>query len=72
MVRQTSVAEAAKLDFANASARWMRQTRTSSCRRSARRRHAEMPSARNVRHQVYTTMHTNSAIGAIPAAESAC
>ncbi len=68
MVRQTSVAETAKLDFANGIRSMMRQdpdvilvgeVRDSETAEMAFR-------AAMTGHQVYTTLHTNSAIGAVP------
>lgn len=68
MVRQTSVSETAKLDFANGIRSMMRQdpdvilvgeVRDSETAEMAFR-------AAMTGHQVYTTLHTNSAIGAVP------
>jgi general secretion pathway protein E/type IV pilus assembly protein PilB len=68
MIRQTSVAEAAKLDFANGIRSMMRQDpdvilvgeiRDADTAGMAFR-------AAMTGHQVYSTLHTNSAIGAIP------
>jgi general secretion pathway protein E/type IV pilus assembly protein PilB len=68
LVRQTSVAENAKLDFANGIRSMMRQdpdvilvgeVRDSETAEMAFR-------AAMTGHQVYTTLHTNSAIGALP------
>jgi type II secretory ATPase GspE/PulE/Tfp pilus assembly ATPase PilB-like protein len=68
LVRQTSVAEAAKLDFANGIRSMMRQdpdvilvgeVRDADTADMALR-------AAMTGHQVYSTLHTNSAIGAIP------
>ena len=68
LVRQTSVAEAAKLDFANGIRSMMRQDpdvilvgeiRDADTADMALR-------AAMTGHQVYSTLHTNSAIGAIP------
>ena len=68
MVRQTSVAEVSKLDFANGIRSMMRQDpdvilvgeiRDSDTAEMAFR-------AAMTGHQVYSTLHTNSAIGAIP------
>ena len=68
MIRQTSVAETAKLDFANGVRSMMRQDpdvildgeiRDSDTAEMAFR-------AAMTGHQVYSTLHTNSAIGAVP------
>ena len=68
MIRQTSVAEAAKLDFANGIRSMMRQDpdvilvgeiRDADTTEMAFR-------AAMTGHQVYSTLHTNSSIGAIP------
>jgi len=68
MIRQTSVAEAAKLDFANGIRSMMRQdpdvilvgeVRDTDTAQMAFR-------AAMTGHQVYATLHTNSAIGAFP------
>ena len=68
MIRQTSVAESAKLDFANGIRSMMRQDpdvilvgeiRDSDTAEMAFR-------AAMTGHQVYSTLHTNSALGAIP------
>ena len=68
LVRQTSVSEASKLDFANGIRSMMRQDpdvilvgeiRDSDTAEMALR-------AAMTGHQVYSTLHTNSAIGAIP------
>jgi general secretion pathway protein E/type IV pilus assembly protein PilB len=68
MIRQTSVADASKLDFANGVRSMMRQDpdvilvgeiRDSDTAEMAFR-------AAMTGHQVYTTLHTNSAIGVIP------
>ena len=68
MVRQTSIAESAKLDFANGIRSMMRQDPdvilVGEVRDAAT---AEMAfRAAMTGHQVFTTLHTNSAIGAIP------
>ncbi|MCX8085384.1 MAG: ATPase, T2SS/T4P/T4SS family [Rhodocyclaceae bacterium] len=68
MIRQTSVAEAAKLDFANGIRSMMRQDpdvilvgeiRDSETAEMAFR-------AAMTGHQVYSTLHTNSALGVVP------
>ena len=68
MIRQTSVAESAKLDFANGIRSMMRQDpdiilvgeiRDSDTAEMAFR-------AAMTGHQVYSTLHTNSALGAVP------
>ncbi len=68
MVRQTSVAEAAKLDFANGIRSMMRQDPDVILVGEIRDAEtAEMAfRAAMTGHQVYSTLHTNSAIGAIP------
>jgi general secretion pathway protein E/type IV pilus assembly protein PilB len=68
LVRQTSVAEAAKLDFANGIRSMMRQDPDVILVGEVRDADtAEMAlRAAMTGHQVYTTLHTNSAIGAIP------
>ena len=68
MVRQTSVAEAAKLDFANGIRSMMRQDPDVILVGEVRDAEtAEMAfRAAMTGHQVYTTLHTNSAIGAVP------
>ena len=68
MVRQTSVAEAAKLDFANGIRSMMRQDPDVILVGEIRDADtAEMAlRAAMTGHQVYSTLHTNSAIGAIP------
>ncbi len=68
MIRQTSVAEAAKLDFANGVRSMMRQDPDVILVGEIRDADtAEMAfRAAMTGHQVYTTLHTNSAIGAIP------
>ncbi|WP_150427307.1 GspE/PulE family protein [Dechloromonas sp. CZR5] len=68
MVRQTSVAEAAKLDFANGIRSMMRQDPDVILIGEVRDAEtAEMAfRAAMTGHQVYTTLHTNSAIGAVP------
>ena len=68
LVRQTSVAEAAKLDFANGIRSMMRQDPDVILVGEVRDAEtAEMAfRAAMTGHQVYTTLHTNSAIGALP------
>jgi len=68
MIRQTSVAETAKLDFANGVRSMMRQDPDVILVGEIRDADtAEMAfRAAMTGHQVYTTLHTNSAIGAIP------
>ena len=68
MVRQTSVAEAAKLDFANGIRSMMRQDPDVILVGEIRDADtAEMAlRAAMTGHQVYSTLHTNSAIDAIP------
>ncbi len=68
MIRQTSVAEAAKLDFANGVRSMMRQDPDVILVGEVRDADtAEMAfRAAMTGHQVFTTLHTNSAIGAIP------
>lgn len=68
MVRQTSVAESAKLDFANGIRSMMRQDPDIILVGEIRDADtAEMAfRAAMTGHQVYSTLHTNSALGAIP------
>jgi type II secretory ATPase GspE/PulE/Tfp pilus assembly ATPase PilB-like protein len=68
MIRQTSVNEAVKLDFANGIRSMMRQDPDIILVGEIRDRDtAEMAfRAAMTGHQVYSTLHTNSAIGAIP------
>jgi general secretion pathway protein E/type IV pilus assembly protein PilB len=68
MIRQTSVAEAAKLDFANGIRSMMRQDPDVILVGEIRDTEtAEMAfRAAMTGHQVYSTLHTNSAVGAIP------
>jgi general secretion pathway protein E/type IV pilus assembly protein PilB len=68
LIRQTSVAEAAKLDFANGIRAMMRQDPDVILVGEIRDREtAEMSfRAAMTGHQVYTTLHTNSAVGAFP------
>ena len=68
LVRQTSVAEAAKLDFANGIRSMMRQDPDIILVGEIRDAEtAEMAlRAAMTGHQVYSTLHTNSSIGAIP------
>ena len=68
LVRQTSVAEAAKLDFSNGIRSMMRQDPDVILVGEVRDADtAEMAlRAAMTGHQVYSTLHTNSAIGAIP------
>jgi general secretion pathway protein E/type IV pilus assembly protein PilB len=68
MIRQTSVAEAAKLDFANGIRSMMRQDPDVILVGEIRDADtAEMSfRAAMTGHQVYSTLHTNSAIGAVP------
>jgi general secretion pathway protein E/type IV pilus assembly protein PilB len=68
LIRQTSVAEAAKLDFANGIRSMMRQDPDVILVGEIRDADtAEMAfRAAMTGHQVYSTLHTNSAIGAIP------
>ena len=68
LVRQTSVSETAKLDFANGIRSMMRQDPDVILVGEIRDAEtAEMAlRAAMTGHQVYTTLHTNSAIGAVP------
>src|SRR2546428_643701 len=68
LIRQTSVAEAAKLDFANGIRAMMRQDPDVLLVGEIRdQQTAEMAfRAAMTGHQVYTTLHTNSAVGAFP------
>src|SRR5499427_5407593 len=68
LIRQTSVAEAAKLDFANGIRAMMRQDPDAILVGEIRDQEtAEMAfRAAMTGHQVYSTLHTNSALGAIP------
>ncbi len=68
LVRQTTVADAAKLDFANGIRSMMRQDPDVILVGEIRDAEtAEMAfRAAMTGHQVYSTLHTNSAIGAIP------
>lgn len=68
MIRQTSVNEAAKMGFANGIRSLMRQDPDIILVGEIRDKEtAEMAfSAAMTGHQVYSTLHTNSAIGAIP------
>src|SRR3954469_22712185 len=68
LIRQTSVAEAAKLDFANGIRAMMRQDPDVILVGEIRDREtAEMAfRAAMTGHQVYSTLHTNSAAGAFP------
>ena len=68
LIRQTSVNEAAKMDFANGIRSMMRQDPDVILVGEIRDRDtAEMAfRAAMTGHQVYTTLHTNSAIGAVP------
>jgi len=68
LIRQTSVAETAKLDFANGIRAMMRQDPDAILVGEVRDPDtAEMAfRAAMTGHQVYSTLHTNSAIGAIP------
>jgi type II secretory ATPase GspE/PulE/Tfp pilus assembly ATPase PilB-like protein len=68
LIRQTSVADAAKLDFANGIRAMMRQDPDVILVGEIRDRDtAEMAfRAAMTGHQVYSTLHTNSAVGAIP------
>jgi general secretion pathway protein E/type IV pilus assembly protein PilB len=68
LMRQTSVSEAAKLDFANGIRSIMRQDPDIILVGEVRDRDtAEMAfRAAMTGHQVFTTLHTNSAIGAFP------
>ncbi len=68
MIRQTSVAESAKLDFANGIRSMMRQDPDVILVGEIRDADtAEMAfRAAMTGHQVYSTLHTNSAVGAIP------
>ncbi|HUW38339.1 MAG TPA: GspE/PulE family protein [Rhodocyclaceae bacterium] len=68
MIRQTSVAETAKLDFANGIRSMMRQDPDVILVGEIRDVHtAEMAfRAAMTGHQVYSTLHTNSAIGVVP------
>ncbi len=68
MMRQTSVSEAAKIDFANGIRSIMRQDPDIILVGEVRDREtAEMAfRAAMTGHQVFTTLHTNSALGAFP------
>ena len=68
LIRQTSVAEAAKLDFANGIRSMMRQDPDVILVGEIRDAEtAEMAfRAAMTGHQVFSTLHTNSALGAIP------
>ena len=68
LIRQTSVSEASKLDFANGIRAMMRQDPDVILVGEIRDKEtAEMAfRAAMTGHQVYSTLHTNSAIGAIP------
>ena len=68
LIRQTSVSEASKLDFANGIRALMRQDPDAILVGEVRDAEtAEMAfRAAMTGHQVYTTLHTNSAVGAIP------
>ena len=68
LIRQTSVTEAAKLDFANGIRAMMRQDPDVILVGEIRDQEtAEMAfRAAMTGHQVYSTLHTNSAVGAIP------
>jgi general secretion pathway protein E/type IV pilus assembly protein PilB len=68
LIRQTSVSEAAKLDFANGVRALMRQDPDAILVGEIRDRDtAEMAfRAAMTGHQVYSTLHTNSAVGAFP------
>ncbi len=68
MIRQTSVAESAKLDFANGIRSMMRQDPDIILVGEVRDADtAEMAfRAAMTGHQVYSTLHTNSALGAVP------
>jgi type II secretory ATPase GspE/PulE/Tfp pilus assembly ATPase PilB-like protein len=68
LIRQTAVAEAAKLDFANGIRAMMRQDPDVILVGEIRDRDtAEMAfRAAMTGHQVYSTLHSNSAVGAIP------
>jgi type II secretory ATPase GspE/PulE/Tfp pilus assembly ATPase PilB-like protein len=68
LIRQTSVAEAAKLDFANGIRALMRQDPDAILVGEIRDSDtAEMAfRAAMTGHQVFSTLHTNSAVGAIP------
>jgi type II secretory ATPase GspE/PulE/Tfp pilus assembly ATPase PilB-like protein len=68
LIRQTSVAEAVKLDFANGIRAMMRQDPDAILVGEIRDEEtADMAfRAAMTGHQVYSTLHTNSAVGAIP------
>src|SRR4051812_2574975 len=68
LIRQTSVSEAAKLDFGNGIRALMRQDPDAILVGEIRDRDtAEMAfRAAMTGHQVYSTLHTNSAVGAFP------
>jgi general secretion pathway protein E/type IV pilus assembly protein PilB len=68
LIRQTSVADSVKLDFANGIRAMMRQDPDAILVGEVRDEDtAEMAfRAAMTGHQVYTTLHTNSAVGAIP------
>jgi len=68
LIRQTSVSEAARLDFANGVRALMRQDPDAILVGEIRDKDtAEMAfRAAMTGHQVYSTLHTNSAVGAIP------
>src|SRR4029077_20756305 len=68
LIRQTSVADAAKLDFANGIRAMMRQDPDAILVGEVRDKEtAEMAfRAAMTGHQVFTTLHSNSALGAFP------
>ena len=68
MIRQTSVAEASKLDFANGVRAMLRQDPDVILVGEIRDEDTAVMAFRAAMtgHQVYSTLHTNSAIGAIP------
>ncbi len=68
LIRQTSVSDSAKLDFANGVRAMMRQDPDAILVGEIRDKDtAEMAfRAAMTGHQVYSTLHTNSAVGAIP------
>jgi type II secretory ATPase GspE/PulE/Tfp pilus assembly ATPase PilB-like protein len=68
LIRQTSVSEAAKLDFGNGIRAMMRQDPDAILVGEIRDQDtAEMAfRAAMTGHQVYSTLHTNSAVGAVP------
>lgn len=68
LIRQTSVSEAAKMDFANGIRSLMRQDPDVILVGEVRDEDTALMAFRAAMtgHQVYTTLHTNSALGALP------